>query len=348
MGTPAGLVRFDGIRFVTIPECAGLPPEKLRIRDLCEDRAQNIWIATDGAGLIRYRGEQDQRVQRESGMPSDSVQCVMTMRDGAVWAGTEKGLVRMGEQLAVYGQAQGMPVEDVRAVTQAKDGTIWVGGAGNHICSFDGEKWTTHQLNHLPPQGGVRALIYGSDGAIWIGTSAGLIRYMDGHETSLTTEDGLPDESVYCLFQGADDTLWVGTRNGFSRYYHGEFANFDSADGLSQSNVYAIYEDREKSLWVGTKHGLNQFNDRRTVPFTMREGLPSNNIGALCNDSAGGIWVGTLGAGLSRFDGRHFHTVHHARWIWRATLFARWHMTTAGKSGSAATGESTALKMVAS
>jgi signal transduction histidine kinase/ligand-binding sensor domain-containing protein len=308
LGTPTGLVRFDGIRFTTIPECAGLPPERLRIRDLCEDHAQNLWIATDGTGLIRYRGEKDLRYTRESGLPSDSVQCVMTMRDGSVWAGTDKGLVRLGEKLTVFGAAQGMPIEDVRAMTQAKDGTIWVAGAGNQICSFDGEKWTTHSLHALSAQSGAHAMVFGKEGAIWIGTNAGLIRYADGHETLLTVKDGLPDDSVYCLFQGADDTLWVGTRNGFSRYYRGEFANFDAADGLSQSNVYAIYEDREKSLWVGTKHGLNEFNDRRTVPFTVREGLPSNNIGALCNDSAGGIWVGTLGAGLSHFDGRHFQT----------------------------------------
>ncbi|HVU88415.1 MAG TPA: two-component regulator propeller domain-containing protein [Pirellulales bacterium] len=310
LGTPAGLVRFDGIRFTMIPNCADLSSEKLRIRDLCEDPARHVWIATDGAGLIRYRGEgNDQRYTRASGMPSDDVHCVMAMRDGSVWAGTDKGLVRLGQKLTVFGATQGMPIEDVRAVSQAKDGAIWVGGAGNQVCSFDGTTWTSHQLNSLPAQGTVRALIADKDGTIWLGTTGGLIHLHDGLETHLTTKDGLPDESIYCLFQGADGTLWIGTRSGFSRRYGDEFASFDAADGLSQSNVYAIYEDREGSLWVGTKHGLNQFNDRRTVPYTIREGLPSNNIGALCNDATGGIWVGTLGAGLAHFDGRHFHTI---------------------------------------
>ncbi len=65
LGTPAGLVRFDGIRFTTTANCAGLSPEKLHIRDLCEDHARHVWIATDGEGLIRYRGDKDLRYTRK-------------------------------------------------------------------------------------------------------------------------------------------------------------------------------------------------------------------------------------------------------------------------------------------
>ena len=309
LGTPAGVIRFDGIRFFTIPDCGGIPAEKLRVRDLCEDRAHHVWLATDGMGLIRYRDEESLRYTRSDGMPSDVVLCVLPDRDGSVWAGTENGLVHVAEKLTVYAAEQGMPIQDVRGVSQAPDGTIWVGGADNQVCSFNGSAWATRELSTIPAQAIVRAVICARDGAQWFGTSVGLVCLRDGKETLLTTKDGLPDEVINCLYPAMDGTLWIGTRSGFSRLSGDDISTFDADDGLSQSNVYTIYEDRESSLWVGTKHGLNQFNDRRTVPFTVREGLSSNSIGPLCNDADGNIWIGTLGAGLARFDGRRFNTL---------------------------------------
>ncbi len=56
LGTPIGLTRFDGVRFTTMQDCAGVPAEKLWVHDLCEDHDGRVWIATDGMGLLRIRG----------------------------------------------------------------------------------------------------------------------------------------------------------------------------------------------------------------------------------------------------------------------------------------------------
>ncbi len=99
LGTPAGLIRFDGVRFITIPDCAGVPADKLRIRDLCEDRAHQTWIATDGMGLIRFRGTEPLRYTRAQACPRIQSRCVLPDRDGSVWAGTENGLVHVAKKL---------------------------------------------------------------------------------------------------------------------------------------------------------------------------------------------------------------------------------------------------------
>ena len=70
--------------------------------------------------------------------------------------------------------------------------------------------------------------------------------------------------------------------------------------------MFSLYQDGEGSLWVGTKHGLNQFLDGRAVPYTVNEGLPTNDTGPVVQDRIGNVWVGTLGAGLTRYDGRRF------------------------------------------
>jgi len=311
LGTPTGLIRFDGVRFTTIHDCAGVPAEQLWIRDLSEDRGHNLWLATSGMGLVCY-GDVSKQYRKTDGLPSDTVNCVVAARDGTVWAGTPEGSVRLsGEAAHLRADAIPLPaLRDVRAIAEAPSGTIWIGGVGNELCAFDGQKWVTHTLATLAPDTTVRALVCTQNGTVWAGTSVGLIRWYNGEETRFTTENRLANHSILSLAAGQDGSLWVGTREGFCRLRENDVENFTPADGLSHSDVYALCEDREGSLWAGTKHGLNQFNDRRTLPFTMREGLPSNDLGPIGQDAAGQVYVGTLGAGLARLEGRRFAPYH--------------------------------------
>jgi ligand-binding sensor domain-containing protein/signal transduction histidine kinase len=323
LGSPAGLIRFDGLRFTTVRECAGVKPEDLWVHDLCEDQSHSLWIATDRQGLIRYRCPTPRRFTLADGLPSETVQCVIADKKGAVWAGTSAGIVRLtDDRVAAFGRDQGLPLVDIHALAETQDGNIWVGGEGNRLGIFDGKAWTTRELTSMPAGARVRAIAEAEDGTVWVGTSAGLIRVKDGRDNRLSSARSPADDSILCLTAGRDGSLWVGTKDGFSRLRDGEFESLTAADGLSQSTVYSICEDREGSLWVGTKHGLNQFSDRRTLPFTVREGLPSNEVGPICQDADANIWVGTLGAGLARFDGRRFVNLTKSDGLVSDTIYA--------------------------
>jgi len=307
LGTPSGLFRFDGVRFLTISDVGGISLENLWVQDLCEDAQGNLWIATDGAGLIRLADTTATRFGLAEGLPSDNVRRLLADPKGDVWAATENGLARISNgDVIVYRQAQGLSTDDVWSICQARDGRIWVGGESGRLDTWTGTEFTPRPLGSLVEGAAIRALSGTSDGTIWIGTTAGLVRLNEGKERRFTTADGLADNSIECLAEGADGSLWVGTKDGVGRVRQDEIESFRPRDGLSQSTVYTLCEDHEGSLWVGTKHGLNQFVDRRTTPFTASEGLPSNDTGPVFQDGGGTIWVGTLDAGLARFDGRHF------------------------------------------
>src|SRR5258708_13665428 len=109
LGTPSGLFRFDGVRFLTMRDVGGISLENLWVQDLCEDAHGNLWIATDGAGLIRLADTKATRFGRAEGLPSDNVRRLLADRKGDVWAATENGLVRItGGEFLVYRQAQGL------------------------------------------------------------------------------------------------------------------------------------------------------------------------------------------------------------------------------------------------
>lgn len=310
LGTPSGVVRFDGVHFTVMREMGGVPLEKTQVLALLEDKQQNFWLGTDGGGLIRVRQGVAKRFTKADGLPSDSVQVLLADREGTLWIGTSRGVARLsGDKLTNFSADEGLLPGEVYALGLASDGSVWVGGDSAGVSIWDGSRFTIRRFNSLPDDSSVRALLGASHGGMWVGTNHGLMQVLKDSEQRWTVADDLADNFVYCLAAGSNDSLWIGTRQGFSRLHQGDIDSFHPQDGLSQSTAYAICEDHEGSLWVGTKHGLNQFVDRRTIPFTVREGLPSNDAGPILQDQSGEIWVGTLGAGLARYDGRNFTVV---------------------------------------
>jgi signal transduction histidine kinase/ligand-binding sensor domain-containing protein len=318
LGTQAGLYRFDGVRFVRAP-IEAIDQPAAWILGLCEDHEQNLWIATDGDGLIRWRDGQATHFGLADNLPSLQVHALAVDRRGVLWIGTERGLARLepnqrGPDQRVEAIDCDLPEPAIRALSLADD-TLWVG-------TSEGQVLTLHDLaapqptcqlvdsKLLPDNCTIHALQVDTDGAVWIGTNAGLIRRTSDEERLLTTTEGLGNNTIHRLQLARDGGIWLGTKDGLCRIQGERIENFQTRQGLSQSNVYALCEDHEGSLWVGTKHGLNQLVDRRTLlPFTINEGLPSNDTGPLLQDPAGRMWVGTLGMGLARFGTRNFSTV---------------------------------------
>ncbi|HWB00292.1 MAG TPA: two-component regulator propeller domain-containing protein [Pirellulales bacterium] len=305
VGTQAGLVRFDGARFVAVRDRdAILADDHLWVRDLVEDANERFWIATDSDGLIALDGNVARRFTLRDGLPSDEIRCLLLDRQGTLWVGTTAGLARRdGSRFVPVEPKPGFP-HAVLALCQSNDGRIWA--AGDNRLMVYAQQWSAQPLKSIGAEASIEALLGAADGSVWIGGSHGLVRWADGVERIFTKSDGLAGNSIYCLGQGADGSIWAGSQEGFSRLNRGMIDNFRKRDGLSQSSVYALIEDREGSLWVGTKHGLNEFSDRRTVPYTVNEGLPSNDAGPVLQDSSGDVWIGTLNAGLARRSSRGF------------------------------------------
>ena len=94
LGTQAGLVRFDGVRFTTYDHSASPALDRPYIWSLAADEDGSLWIGTEETGLIHYHDGQFTRFGKAQGLPSAWVSVILHHRAGNLWVGTTGGGLR--------------------------------------------------------------------------------------------------------------------------------------------------------------------------------------------------------------------------------------------------------------
>ena len=121
--------------------------------------------------------------------------------------------------------------------------------------------------------------------------------------SSLTTLDGLSQNSVYDITQDQQGFIWIATEDGLDRYDGDKFVHYryQAADPNSVANntIRKIFIDNNNKLWVGTEHGLSRYNaksDNFESFFNNPNdpaSLKDNIIWDIYQDKLNNIWVST-------------------------------------------------------
>jgi signal transduction histidine kinase/DNA-binding response OmpR family regulator len=106
-----------------------------------------------------------------------------------------------------------------------------------------------------------------SDSIIWFGTvGGGMIRYdpRSDNFTTFTTDNGLPNNTVYAIVEDRAGLLWITTNRGLSQFDPSttEFVNYTVDDGLigNQFNFRSGTLTRSGTVYLGAVNGLTYFN----------------------------------------------------------------------------------------
>src|SRR6202451_46589 len=306
IGTEAGLVRFDGVRFVpwTPPKGKQLP--SLRIFSLKGASDGSLWIGT-GSGLAHWNNEE--LVSYPTGRYVESI-----LQDpmGKIWltrshVQDDKGaLCEIADNaLRCHGLSEGIPFTFASALLRDDLGNFWIGGSPG-LCRWKPGSAQTYLLRALqvaPGFAGVSAIARGPNGTLWVGIvragkDLGLRQLVQGtwKDYVVPGVDGSTLE-VTDLLMDRDNALWIGTLNQeIYRVHDGKADHFRSTDGLSSDSVYSFYEDHEGDLWVVTSRGIDRFHDLSVASFSMREGLTSEHVGSVLAVRDGTLWVGNTQA----------------------------------------------------
>jgi ligand-binding sensor domain-containing protein len=107
----------------------------------------------------------------------------------------------------------------------------------------------------------------------------------------LTTENGLPQNSIQALLQTHDGYLWMSTLDGLVRFDGLRFRIFNrqntpalTTNGFS---FFALLEDRQGCLWAGTlTGGVIRYCNGAFTSLTVKDGLPNNTVVRIDEDEA--------------------------------------------------------------
>jgi PAS domain S-box-containing protein len=247
---------------------------------------------------------------RQNGLPADLITGVTQTKDGYIWIGTQKGMVRFdGIDFKVSnialpsGQSQ-----EIRSLSRGADGGMWLSIGRGMFGSFDeerffpiaDERWTTTSTEEET------RVLEAQDGTIWTGSDLGLGRWVKGNPLKTSMDENYRNH-ILAFGESTKGRIWIGTsEQGLLYWENGKMLKFPD-DSLKKDNIFAVAEGADGNIWVGTGNGLHCY-DSKFQPVAIPAFF--NEVKAILVDSHGVVWIGTPGAGLARYENGELTWLH--------------------------------------
>ena len=309
VGTTAGLVRFDGVKFTEVKLQAS--DSLVRVSALCEDSDGHLWIGTQQQGLFELVQGRLQHFAKAQGLLDDTVTSLAADSHGQVWIGSKSGLnLWTGKQFKSFTKQDGLPDEFVSGVNVARSGTVWI-TARNGMCRIiDGHitpyAFQTESQGRSPEYLGTYE---DRQGNLWAFGDTYLINLTEGKRFNYFRSSESASVRIWSLCEGRDGRIWIGTSGrGLFCFEDNRFQPVILGENRWPYDVRAICQDHEGNLWLGTSGGgLVQLRPQSVHILRAGQGLSSSATTALALDASGRIYVGLQRGGLfvgesGRFD----------------------------------------------
>jgi ligand-binding sensor domain-containing protein/signal transduction histidine kinase len=311
VGTSAGLVRFDGIRFTPLSDQTADGRNHDHVTALLEDQTGKMWIGTQGRGLLCYANGELRRFTTMDGLADNTISSLAQDALNELWIGTRSGLNRLADKTFTECRtSSGSSLGAVSGIHIGKSGRLWI-TTRSGIYERKNGVLALLEFNELPAEtrtADFNGVYSDSKGNIWAYGETFLLNLNQGKRFNYFRSTDSSASRVWTIYEQRNGELWIGTSGrGIFRFRRGKFESIGGNVGLLHNDVRAILEDREGDLWVGTSGGgLARLKPRRLWAYGVEEGLPESSATSLCADNNGRLFAGFSGAGLFTGLPEHF------------------------------------------
>jgi len=278
-----------------------------------------VWLWLSACGSMLYAAELTdspytvESWSNEEGLPQSSVISVIQSRDGYLWLGTLKGLVRFdGNKFSVFNgfSNPGLNSDQIVFLFEDSQTNLWVGTDNAGVVRIQNGRIENVNLGPTGHESRLISACEDTNGAVWLYTAdARLARYQSGKLDTLHLFQS-PAISRMITFEPAG-SIWI------SEYEHtvaGMFSfrpdNFHPPALPIEQNIRAERMDyilgsrnggvwRLMNGWVQKWTGNEQ--DFGPYPWTSST-VTAAAVTAACEDNEGNLVVGTPNNGVYWFD----------------------------------------------
>lgn len=287
LGTPAGLVRFDGVRAIRISaEQSTNYSSKQRITTLHVDRDGRLWLGYHSGAVSSL--EPDGLTYHIRGFEGASkpkpVVSIEEDEHGCRWVGRAGDCLRMPADSASAVE-QSNPAKRTTGRFEFKrdlHGKLWAVSDSNLALVENDEFKSVFSITNSRLK-----VALAQRGGFWVAHHAQLGRYLPGGAeepmASLMPLGGVTEITV--MLEDRVGRLWLGTvGQGLFCFANGEFTKVS----VNTDRVAALWEDREGNLWAGSAGGgISRIRPRIFRILNVQDGLPKNDVRAVCADTNG-------------------------------------------------------------
>jgi signal transduction histidine kinase/ligand-binding sensor domain-containing protein len=297
LGTPFGPshVLLGATQFSRAAVLSNDPlPGEFDVRSLYRDGEANVWIGSNGQGLVRLRR---QRVALLGPLESRvGVSALADDGEGGAWIGG--ACSGLSHRRAGDGSVREVEIAEttteptcVQSLLRDHRGRIWLGWDDRVLrsdVSAEGSFAPILGERRFSPSVGAMVEVEGGD--VWIATHGGhLVRV--GNDDAVAEELDAPHEIV-SLAGARDGSLWIGGSDRVMHFSAGRWEIFDGAVGMPRGDVRDLCLDDDGTVWIATYGGgLGRLADGRAVTLSRAQGLPDNSLSRILDDGQGRLWL---------------------------------------------------------
>jgi PAS domain S-box-containing protein len=277
----------------------GLPFEVVRDIALSKDGA-TVWFATWGGGVCGLTGTTWTYLDRDRGLPSDSVRAILPVEDNGLWIGGLDVLSYFnGKTITNFTKenTEGLLDDVVFSLCEMPGKNIWMGTANGHILATSAtlsvsEKrtWRVVLDPSISKGESIRAILRAQDGKVWIAVSrTGLFSYNGvTWQQELNARDA-GNYSCRTLDQTPDGRIWTGGTPNLLVKEESEW----KAGPDNVRFVNWICSTPHHGVWIGDHEGIDVYHKGKWSPFVLDPNEPSIFVEIIRALPDGSIWAGT-------------------------------------------------------
>ena len=316
-GTYNGLVRFDGVRFVTFDPANTPALVHARVRGLYVDSQGTLWINTYDGSLTTFRQRKFVLERRNTRLSEGEMTLVSSSSNQVTFLTSRGDLLRKSltvparegwEELSPPGRGLGALCCEDGA------GTIWYRDGDKRLWRLAGG-----QFEPLPDTAGVmgtniNCLTTDPRGRLWVGTDNGFAVWDGSKFENATPTNSETSLDVTFLAVTAGGHIWAVARGCVCSALASRWLLAPSPPRnifAGNSGQIGAQDDHHGGMWFynyggGLIHVSAGGDVRQLMP---EDGFPGNRVYCLSEDREGDWWAGLDASGLVRVREAQFHTV---------------------------------------